>query len=110
MGIWMDALWHAWRVLDAEGDVRAAAVRRRLIDMATFYRDIPLDDNGFLRLHLGYNVETNSPSALAEIGHRMASMDTRGQWPGICVQVDWRPFVSRTRMDAVHELAGCPFG
>jgi len=61
MGIWMDALWHAWRVLDAEGDVRAAAVRRRLIDMATFYRDIPLDDNGFLRLHLGYNVETNAP-------------------------------------------------
>jgi hypothetical protein len=61
MGIWMDALWHAWLALDAEGDARAADVRQRLIDMATFYRDIPLDDNGLLRLNLGYNVKTKAP-------------------------------------------------
>ena len=61
MGIWMDALWHAWLALDAEGDARAADLRQRLIDMATFYRDIPLDDNGLLRLNLGYNVVTKAP-------------------------------------------------
>ena len=29
MGIWMDALWHAWLALDAEGDARAAPATYR---------------------------------------------------------------------------------
>ena len=46
MGIWMDALWQAWRVLDAESDSRAATVRQRLIDLATFYRDFGPEPSG----------------------------------------------------------------
>lgn len=46
MGIWMDGMWHALIALEDEGDPRAPAVRQRLIDMATFYRDQGLDFGG----------------------------------------------------------------
>lgn len=60
-GIWMDSMWHAWLELDAEGDSRAASVRQRLIDMATFWRDLPLDPStNFVPLRVGRNVNTNA--------------------------------------------------
>jgi hypothetical protein len=61
MGVWMDSLWRAWLALRAEGDSRATSVRQRLIDMATFYRDFPLDVDGLLSLNLGYNINTEAP-------------------------------------------------
>lgn len=60
MGIWMEALWHAWRVLDAEQDPRAAAARQRIIDMATFYRDVGPDSSGQIHLNLGYNINSGA--------------------------------------------------
>ena len=72
MGIMMDALWHAFRVLRAESDSRQQLCAQRLIDLATFYLNIPLTgetgmpvggsgQNGFLHLSLGYNINDNTP-------------------------------------------------
>ena len=61
MGIWMDSLWKAYWALAREQDSRAPAVRQRLIDMATFYRDIGTGPNGELNLIMGRNINTGAP-------------------------------------------------
>ena len=59
MGLMMEALYIAWRWKDAAGDTtRANAILDRLIDLATFYKDVTLDGNGFLQLQMGYNINT----------------------------------------------------
>ena len=69
MGVMMDALFVAWRSLDAEGDsTRADMCRQRLVDLATFYRDVPLDGNGFLKLAMGYNINSGSFVSAAGTG------------------------------------------
>ena len=72
MGIMVDALWHAWRVMNAESDSRADLCAQRLVDLATFYLSIPLTGDtgmptggsgvsGFLHLSLGYNINDQTP-------------------------------------------------
>lgn len=58
MGIWMDALWQAWRVLQQENDSRADVVRQRLLDMATYYRDFGPDSDNRVPLLTGVNINT----------------------------------------------------
>ncbi|MEM9386274.1 MAG: hypothetical protein AAGA68_14530 [Pseudomonadota bacterium] len=58
MGIWMDSLWHAWRVLNGENDPRAETLRERLVSMATYYRDFGPDPDGRVPLLTGLNINT----------------------------------------------------
>jgi hypothetical protein len=60
MGMMGDALWNTWLVLDDEGDARAPAVRQRLIDLASFYRDFPLNGDGAFVKDMGFNVNTGA--------------------------------------------------
>lgn len=55
MGIWMDALWHAWLATGRQD------VAERLIAMAEFYLDFPLNADGHLELNLGYNMQSGDP-------------------------------------------------
>lgn len=64
IGVLMESLFIAWRSLTADGDTtRANNCAQRLIDLATFYRDIPLDANGFLNLRMGRNISNGSAVA-----------------------------------------------
>jgi hypothetical protein len=58
MGIMMNALWRTWKALAQAGDSRAPAVRQRLVDMATYYRDYGPDPDGRIPLYTGWNVNT----------------------------------------------------
>jgi hypothetical protein len=67
-GVWHDALWQTWRVLSAVGDSRAPAVRQRLIDMATYYRDYGPGADGRVPLLTGLNVNTGQRIANTSYG------------------------------------------
>jgi hypothetical protein len=61
----MDALWHAWRVLYADGTTtsggfNAANVANRLTSMASFFNNMDFDGNGYLQLNLGYDTSIGS--------------------------------------------------
>jgi hypothetical protein len=68
MGIWLDAMWHSWRVLSAAGDGRAATIQQRLIGMATYYRDYGRGSDGRVPLLTGVNLNTGQRIQYASYG------------------------------------------
>jgi len=54
MGVMMHGLWRAWM------STGRADVRQRLVDLATFYRDHPLDGEGFFQIYLGRDLDDGS--------------------------------------------------
>ena len=65
-GILGDALYHAWRVLNAEGDPRALTIGDRLVKQGTFWRDNGEDSVGEVQLLTGVNI--NSGVSLHNLG------------------------------------------
>jgi len=87
MGIMMESLFIAWRVLTVEGDTtRADRCAQRLIDLATFYRDIPVNGSGFLSLRMGRNINDGSPVATGGTGSPT--------WPGAAGRAASRSWLS----------------
>lgn len=56
----IEALWIAWVQMDAESDSRRFLTLQRVVDQATFLRDMPLDGTGHLGRNLGYNINTSA--------------------------------------------------
>jgi len=74
MGIWMEAMWQAWRELNSEGDPRASAVKQRLIDMATYYRDKAPEPDDRIPLLTGLNIDTGQVINTSSTGYGNTSV------------------------------------
>jgi hypothetical protein len=68
MGLWMDAMWQAWRVLSAEGDPRASPIQERLTGMASYFRDYGPTADGRVPLLTGVNINTGTRIDTASSG------------------------------------------